>query len=229
MLIPFSICCFTQFAVCLLNIIEKQGLGASRFVEFNILEFPSILINDVAIKSTIGNIGLNLSLTIVRALSKILLLEHHYIYWIVFLGIILGTGLTYKYIKKINNSIILIIFSFISIFLLTYFSVSSSSSLLGRNALVPGVIFNSLIFFFLKNLKKSRIILFASIYFVIAFYEFYKYDTVYYSDSWPTWSNEVEKWKVDKLYQPKVWPRNNGHWSFLSENDWRVTIPPDTE
>ena len=36
MLIPFFICCFTQLAVSLLNIIEKQGLGASRFVEFNI-------------------------------------------------------------------------------------------------------------------------------------------------------------------------------------------------
>jgi hypothetical protein len=229
MLVPFSICCLMQFAVSIHNIIEKKGFGASRFVEYNILEFPSILINDVAIKSTIGNIGLNFSLTIVRALSKLLSLDHHYIYWIFLLGIILGIGLIFKRIKNMNISITLIIYSFISVFLFTYFSVSSSSSLLDRNALGPSVIFISLIFFFFKNSKGIPILIVASIYFGIAFYEFYQFDAVYYSDNWPVWSNEVEKWRVDKLYQPKVWPRNNEHWSFLSESDWRVTIPPDTD
>ena len=229
MLIPFSICCFTQFAVSLLNIIDRQGLGASRFVEFNILEFPSILINDVTIKSTVGDTGLNFSLSIVRALSKSLSIDHHYIYWIFFLAIILGTCLIIKNIKKINNSIILIIFSFISVFLLTYFSVSSSSSLLDRNAIVPSVIFISLMFFLLNSLKRIQIITVASIYFAIAFYEYYNFDEIYYTDNWPAWSNEVEKWRADKLYQPKIWPRKNEHWSFLSEKDWRVTIPPDTE
>jgi len=228
-LIPFSICCFIQLAVSLLNIIEKQGLGASRFVEFNILEFPSILINDVAIKSTVGNTGLNFSLIIVRALSKYLSIDHHYIYWIFFFVFTLGICLIIKNIKKGNDSIILIIFSFISVFVFTYFSVSSSSSLLDRNALVPGAIFLSLIFFLLNNLKRIQVITVASIYFVIAFYEYYNFDEIYYSDNWPAWSNEVEKWRVDKVYQPKVWPRKNEHWSFLSEEDWRVTIPPDTE
>ena len=55
--IPFSICCFIQFFISLLNIREKKGLGATRFDGFNILEFPSILINDVTIKSTVGDIG----------------------------------------------------------------------------------------------------------------------------------------------------------------------------
>lgn len=229
MLIPFSICCFIQFVVSLLNIKEKQGLGATRFEGFNILEFPSILINDVAIKSTVGDIGLNYSLIIVRALSKYLSLDHHYIYWIFFLAIILGAGLIFKNRKNINKSILLIGFTFISVFLLTYFSVSSSSSLLDRNALVPSVIFISLIFFVLKNLKGIQIIIVALIYFVIAFYEYYKFDEIYYSDIWPTWSNEVEKWRVDSQYRPKVWPRNNEHWSFLGETDWRVTIPPDTQ
>ena len=205
-LIPFSICCFIQFFISLLNIIEKQGLGATRFEGFNILEFPSILINDVTIKSTVGDTGLNFFLSIVRALSKLLSLDHHYIYWIFLFCIILGAGLILKNRKEINSSIILIVFSFISVFLLTYFSVSSGSSLLNRNALFPGVILISLIFFVLKNLKSTQVILFAAIYFVIAIYEFYQFDAVYYSDNWPTWSNEVEKWRIDKLYQPKVWP-----------------------
>lgn len=227
--IPFSICCFIQFVISVLNIRDRHGLGATRFEGFNILEFPSILINDVAIKSTFGDIGLNFSLTIIRTLSKSLSLDHHYIYLIFFLSIIFGAGLIFLNRKEINSSIILMIFSFISVFLLTYFSVSSSSSLLDRNALVSGVILISLIFFILKNLKRTQVILFASIYFVIAFYEFFQFDAVYYSENWPVWSNEVEKWRVDKVYQPKVWPRNNEHWSFLSERDWRVSIPLDTE
>ena len=74
MLIPFSICCFIQLAVSLLNIIEKQGLGATRFEGFNILEFPSILINDVTIKKYSWKYRFKFFfLTIIRALSKILL------------------------------------------------------------------------------------------------------------------------------------------------------------
>jgi hypothetical protein len=228
-LIPFSICSFIQFFISLLNIREKQGLGATRFEGFNILEFPSILINDVAVKSTVGEIGLNFFLTIVRALSKSLSLDQHCIYWIFFFGIIMGTVLILKNRKEINSIIILTIFSFISVFLLTYFSVSTSSTLLDRNALFPGVILISLIFFVLKNLKSTQVRLVTSIYFVIAVYEFYQYDAVYYSENWPTWSNEVEKWRADKLYQAKVWPRNNDHWYFLSESDWRVSFPSDTE
>jgi hypothetical protein len=228
-LIPLSISCSIQFFISLLNIREKHGLGATRFKGFNILEFPSILINDTTIKSTVGDTGLNFFLSVVRALSKLLSLDHHYIYWIFLLGVIIGIGLIFKNRKEIDSSIILINFSFISVFLFIYFSVSSGSSLLDRNALLPGVILISLIFFVLKNLKSTQIILLSSIYFVIAIYEFYQFDAVYYSDNWPAWSNEVEKWRVDKLYQPKVWPRNNEDWSFLSESDWRVTIPPDTE
>ena len=219
--------CFIQFIISLLNIKEKQDLGATRFEGFNILEFPSILINDVTIKSTLGDIGLNFFLSIIRFLSKSLSLDHHLIYWIFFLGIILGTCLIFKKRKEIDNNIILIIFSFITVSLLTYFSVSSSSSLLDRHAFVPAVIFISLIFFVLKYIKGTKIIIIASIYFVIALYEFYQFDAVYYSDSWPTWSNEVEKWHGDNLYQPKVWPRNNEHWSFLTERDWRVTLPSE--
>ena len=188
-------------------------------------EFPSILINDVFIKGTLGEIGLKISLTFVRAISKLLSLEYHYIYWISCLAMIVGISLILKVKKEISNNIILITFSFVSVFLLTYFSVSSSTSLLDRNALVPGVIFISLIFSISKNSVGVRIIIFSSIYFLIAFYEFYKFDSVYYSDSWPTWSNEVEKWRLDSQYQPKVWPRKNEHWLFLREKDWRVTIP----
>ena len=225
----FFICCFTQLAVSLLNIIEKQGLGASRFVEFNILEFPSILINDVAIKSTVGNTGLNFSLIIVRALSKYLSIDHHYIYWILFFVFTLGICLIIKNIKKENDSIILIIFSFISVFVFTYFFGKFEFIPIRQKCFSPRCNFSFLNIFLLNNLKRIQIITVASIYFVIAFYEYYKFDEIYYSDNWPAWSNEVEKWRVDKLYKPKVWPRNNGHWSFLGETDWRVTIPPDTK
>lgn len=228
-LIPFSICCFIQSVISFINIREKQGLGATRFEGFNMFEFPSILINEVFIKGTLGEIGLKISLTFVRAISKLLSLEYHHIYWISCLAMIIGISLVLKVKKEISSKIILITFSFVSVFLLTYFSVSSSTSLLDRNALAPGVIFILLIFSISKNSKGVPIILFTSIYFLIAFYEFYKFDSVYYSDSWPTWSNEVEKWRLDSQYQPKVWPRNNEHWSFLSERDWRVTIPADTE
>jgi hypothetical protein len=226
-LIPFSICCFIQSVFSFINIQEKQGLGATRFEGFNMFEFPSILINDIVIKSTFGEMGLKLSLTIVRAISKLLSLHHHYIYWISCLAMIIGISLVIKVKKEISSNIILITFSFFSVFLFTYFSVSSSFSLLDRNALVPGVIFISLIFLALNNFRKIRIILFASIYFLIAFYEFYQFDAVYFSETWPSWSNEVEKWRVDNQYQPKVWPRNNEHWTFLTEKDWRLTIPSE--
>ena len=228
-LIPFSICCSIQFFISLLNIREKQGLGATRFEGFNILEFPSILINDVAIKGTTGEIGLNLSITIVNTLGKVLALDHHYIYWMSLFVIISGIGVIIKNKKVINKRITLMIFSFASVFLLTFFSVSWNSTLLDRNAFVPAVILITLLFFVLKNLKPIQKTLLASLYFIVAFYEFYKIDDIYYSDNWPSWSNEIKKWRVDRMYKPRVWPRNNKCWSFLSENDWRVTIPPETE
>lgn len=229
LLIPYSICCLMQFIISFINIKEKKGLGATRFEGFNFLDFPSILINNVAIKGTTGEIGLNFSITIVNTLSKVLALDHHYIYWISFFVIISGTGVIIKNKRVFNKRITLMIFSFVSVYLLTFFSVSSNLTLLDRNAFVPAVILITLLFFILKNLKSIQKILLASLYFVIAFYEFYKIDDIYYSDNWPSWSNEITKWRVDRMYKPRVWPRNNKCWSFLSENDWRVTIPPETE
>ena len=121
LLIPYLVCCLFQLFVSIINITKEKGLGATRFDGFNILEFPIILINDVIIKGTIGDFGLNQFLNIISSLTNLMTFDRHYIYWIILIFIFFCIGFILKNRKILNIDIILIIFSFISVFFYNLF------------------------------------------------------------------------------------------------------------
>ncbi|MBH45167.1 MAG: hypothetical protein CMC93_00945 [Flavobacteriaceae bacterium] len=225
-LFTFGICCLLQFFISIIFMTREEGLGKTRFESYNIHEFPSILINDVIIKTFFGDNGLNFSLLIVRGISKISSLELTSVYWLLLFCILFIVWLIFRFKKHSDPIIQSSIFCFFVTFAFLYLSVGSPNNLIPRNAFLPGVILIFIAFLSLKNSKSKLFQFLILIFFCISTFEYFKYDSTYYSRDWPDWSSEIEKWEVDNDYQVKVWPRKNSFWFYLDDDAWTMSIPP---
>ena len=67
----------------------------------------------------------------------------------------------------------------------------------------------SIIFFIFKEQNFKKIGLPIIIFFILSTYEYYKFDSIYYSRNWPNWNEEYSKWEKNEDYEIKVWPRKN--------------------
>ena len=212
-----------QLAISIYFLNSSDGLANTRFNNFFLPELPSIFINDVIVSSLSGQNGLYQFVRVINSLSNLTNLSTTLIYSVIFF-----TTLLILIFKTRNKSIdkvtALIVVSFLTTYLLFYFSSASKTNLLPRNALLPGIILIS--FLILKsNLKCFWHLIMYCIFFFVSSYEFLKFDSVYFSDDWPTWSDEIEKRRGNKEYKVKVWPRKNSHWYFLTDDDWSIKIP----
>ena len=220
----YSIACLIQTAISFTNIYTlDNGLSATRFEDFQILELPSVLLNDVIIKSALGESFLFLTIQIINKISNITnissLVLYHFLFYIILL--------TFVFLRKVIFSEsfkkVLLVAFFVT-FLLLFLSVSTGTTLLGRNALLPGSIFVLLICLSLNSnvkLIKFLIIIFLS----NNIYYYYTESDLYYSEKWPTWKTELQYWRDNPDHKIRVWPRQNSHWHFLGENDWRISLP----
>lgn len=225
-LLCYSIACLIQTAISLTNISTlDDGLSATRFGDFQVLELPSVLLNDVIIKSSLGESFLFLTIQIINKISNIAnissLVLYHFLFYIILL--------TFIFLRKVifseNFKKVLLVAFFVT-FLLLFLSVSTGTTLLGRNALLPGSIFVLLICLSLnsnvKLIKFLIIILLSN-----NIYYYYTESDLYYSEKWPTWKTELQYWRDNPDHKIRVWPRQNSHWHFLGENDWRISLPDE--
>ena len=220
----YSIACLTQTAISFTNIYTLgNGLSATRFEDFQILELPSVLLNDVIIKSTFGESFLFLTIQIINKISNITNISSLVLYHSLFYIILLTFVFLRKKIFPENFKKVLFVAFFVT-FLLLFLSVSTGTTLLGRNALLPGSIFVLIICLSLNSnvkLIKFLIIIFLS----NNIYYYYTESDLYYSEKWPTWKTELQYWRDNPDHKIRVWPRQNSHWHFLGENDWRISLP----
>lgn len=223
-LLCYSIACLIQTAISFTNIYTLDyGLSAGRFEDFQILELPSVLLNDVIIKSSLGESFLILTIQIISKISNITnissLTLYHFVFYIILLILIFFRK---KMFSEDFKKVLLV--AFFTTFLLIFLSVSTGTTLLGRNALLSGSIFLLLICLSIDlNLKhiKLLIIIFLS----NNFYCYYTESDLYYSKKWTTWKTELQYWRNNPDHNIRVWPRQNTHWHFLAENDWRISLP----
>jgi len=219
----YSIACLIQTAISFTNIYTlDNGLSATRFEDFQILELPSVLLNDVIIKSALGESFLFLTIQIINKISNITnissLVLYHFLFYIILL--------TFVFLRKVIFSEsfkkVLLVAFFVT-FLLLFLSVSTGTTLLGRNALLPGSIFVLLICLSLNS--NVKLIKFLIIIFLCNnIYYYYTESDLYYSEKWPTWKTELQYWRDNPDHKIRVWPRHNIHWHFLRDHDWRITI-----
>jgi hypothetical protein len=223
-LIAYSLACFTQTFIAI-TIIHRgdTALAASRFQSFQIFELPSVLINDVIIKSTLGDNILLFTITAISKLSNLISFPYNTLYFLLFFIFILVFFYFRKSTNYYNISKVLV-FTFFITFILLFISVSDGPFLLGRNSLVPASIFILIIIHTIEfNSKYTKLLL---IFFLFnSSHQYYSKHELYYSEKWPTWNVEIKKWKKNPNYEIKVWPRNNSHWHFLDDKDWKLSIP----